>query len=45
MLLVFHPEVQNFMVRSRNTVSQDLQTQFPVQLAFAKFLSRITGNF
>ena len=30
---------------SRTTVSQDVQTRFPVQLAFAKFLSRIKGNF
>ena len=30
---------------SRTTVSQDMQTRFLVQLAFAKFLSRIKGNF
>ena len=29
----------------RTTVSQDVQTRFPVQLAFAKFLSKIKGNF
>ena len=29
----------------RTTVSQDMQTRFPVQLAFAKFLYRIKGNF
>ena len=29
----------------RNTVSQDVHTRFPVQLAFAKFLSKIKGNF
>ena len=27
------------------TVSQDVQTWFPVQLAFDKFLSKIKGNF
>ena len=32
-----HPIVSE----SRTTVSQDVQTRFPVQLAFAKFLSRI----
>ena len=32
-------------VISRTTVSQDVQTRFPVQLAFAKFLSKIKGNF
>ena len=30
---------------SRTTVSQDVQTRFPVQLAFAKFLPKIKGNF
>ena len=30
---------------ARTTVSQDVQTWFPVQLAFAKFLSKIKGNF
>ena len=30
---------------SRTTVSQDVQTRFSVQLAFAKFLSKIKGNF
>ena len=29
----------------RTNVSQDVQPRFPVQLAFAKFLSRIEGNF
>ena len=29
----------------RTTVSQDVRTRFPVQLAFAKFLSKIKGNF
>ena len=29
----------------RNTVSHDVQTRFSVQLAFAKFLSKIKGNF
>ena len=29
----------------RTTVSQDVQTPFSVQLAFAKFLSKIKGNF
>ena len=30
---------------SRTTVSQDVQNLFPVQLAFAKFLFKIKGNF
>ena len=30
---------------SRTTISQDVQTWFHVQLAFAKFLSKIKGNF
>ena len=30
---------------TRTTISQDVQTRFPVQLAFAKFLSKIKGNF
>ena len=29
----------------RTTISQDVQTRFSVQLAFAKFLSKIKGNF
>ena len=29
----------------RTIVSQDVQTRFPVLLAFAKFLSKIKGNF
>ena len=31
--------------RARTTISQDVQTRFPVHLAFAKFLSKIKGNF
>ena len=38
-------EVMKIMYKSRNTISQDVQTRFPVQLAFAKFLSKIKGNF
>ena len=34
-----------FEMETRTTVSQDVQTRFPVQLAFAKFLSKIKGNF
>ena len=34
-----------YILRSRTTISQDVQTRFPVQLAFAKFLSKIKGNF
>ena len=34
-----------FKKKPRTTVSQDVQTLFPVQLAFAKFLSKIKGNF
>ena len=30
---------------NRFTVSQEVQTRFSVQLAFAKFLSKIKGNF
>ena len=33
----------NYMFMPRTTVSQDVQTR--VQLAFAKFLSKIKGNF
>ena len=33
------------LYRARTTVSQDVQTWFSVQLAFAKFLSKIRGNF
>ena len=33
------------MLVPRTTVSQDVQTWFSVQLAFAKFLSKIKGNF
>ena len=35
----------NYMYTLRTTVSQDMQTRFSVQLAFAKFLSKIKGNF
>ena len=35
----------NIMYFARSTVSQDVQTRFPVQLAFAKFLSKIKENF
>ena len=31
----------DYRVLPRTTVSQDVQTRFPVQLAFAKFLSKI----
>ena len=34
-----------FMQKSRTIISQDVQTRFPVQLAFAKFLSKIKENF
>ena len=34
-----------FTNEARTTVSQDVKTRFPVYLAFAKFLSRIKGNF
>ena len=30
---------------ARTTISQDVQTRVPVQLAFAKFLSKKKGNF
>ena len=33
------------MYLPRTTLSQDVQTQSSVQLAFAKFLSKIKGNF
>ena len=33
------------IAKPRTTVSQDEQIRFPVQLAFAKFLSKIKGNF
>ena len=40
------PHCNSFCVRVvRTTISQDVQTRFPVQLAFPKFLSRINGNF
>ena len=32
-------------LKPRTTISQDVQTRFSVQLAFAKFLSKIKGNF
>ena len=39
-------ETKNMTVsQPRTTISQDVQTQFSVQLAFAKFLSKIKGNF
>ena len=34
-----------FRIIPRTTASQDVQTRFPVQLAFAKFISNIKGNF
>ena len=34
-----------FTLEARTTMSQDVQTRFSVQLAFAKFLSKIKGNF
>ena len=34
-----------FMSKPRTTVSQDVQTRFPVQLAFAKFLSKLKEIF
>ena len=34
-----------FKDRSRTTISLDVQTRFPVQLVFAKFLSKIKENF
>ena len=34
-----------YLPNSRTTVSQEVQAWFPVQLAFAKFLSKIKGNF
>ena len=33
------------MLVSWTTISQDVQTRFSVQLAFAKFLSKIKDNF
>ena len=33
------------MISARTTVSQDVQTQFSVELAFSKFLSKIKENF
>ena len=33
-----------YTLKARTTVSQDVQTRFSVQLAFAKFLSKIKGN-
>ena len=33
------------MAKPRTTISRDVQTWFSVQLAFAKFLSNIKGNF
>ena len=34
----------NIICISTATSSQDVQTRFPMQLAFAKFLSKIKGN-
>ena len=34
-----------FYNNSKTNISQDMQIRFPVQLAFAKFLSKIKGNF
>ena len=34
-----------FNKQPKTTISQDVQTRFPVQLAFAKFLSKIKRNF
>ena len=54
MVLIFNYFIASFVSKSgkfklldepRTTISQDVQTRFPVQLAFAKFLSRIKGNF
>ena len=40
------PQVNaNYKHESRTTISQDVQTSFSVQLVFAKFLSKIKGNF
>ena len=36
---------KTYISEPRTTVSQDVQTRFPVELAFAKFLSKIKGNF
>ena len=45
-LEAFQAKVMNiFIFLSRTTISQGVQTRFPVQLAFAKFISRIKGNF
>ena len=46
--LTMHDNIYDWniiMFFPRTTVSQDVQTRFPVQLAFAKFLSKIKGNF
>ena len=40
-----HISIRKYIYRSRTTLSQDAQTQSSVQLAFAKFLSKIKGNF
>ena len=51
MLLAVHDskgiffDTLNLLFIARTTITQDVQTQFPVQLDFAKFLSRIKGNF
>ena len=36
---------ENLIYIPRTTLSQDVQTRSSVQLAFAKFLSKIKGNF
>ena len=43
--LVEDRNTSQFMYKTRTTVSQDVQTRFSVQLAFAKFLSKIKVNF
>ena len=45
MFLLFLSEQLILINKARTTVSQDVQTRLPVQLAFAKFLSKIKGNF
>ena len=38
-------QTEHSLPNPRTTISQDVQTRFPVQLAFAKLLSKIKGNF
>ena len=40
-----HTFIYIYIYISRTTISQDVQNRFPVQLAFAKFLSKINGIF